>query len=311
MITITVMRSTFGRSALFGAATAAATLGLAGCAGAAPGAPGVVHVVAAENFWGNITSQIGGHDVEVTSLITNPNADPHLFETDAADAATLAEAKVVIENGAGYDTWMSSLLGADGGSARVVNAADVLHITGSDPNPHLWYDIPRVPTVAAAIAAALEKAAPQDAATFKANLAAFDASLAPLTATLATIKTHFHNVPVAYTERVPGYALALADLHVVTPPGFARAVEDGTDPSPADTLAMQRLLDDHDINVLLYNVQTVTPVTTQIRALAKKNHVAIVGVSETMPTSDRTYQQWQLSQLTAVFDALQRARTKT
>ena len=155
MITITVMRSTFGRSALFGAATAAATLGLAGCAGAAPGAPGVVHVVAAENFWGNITSQIGGHDVEVTSLITNPNADPHLFETDAADAATLAEAKVVIENGAGYDTWMSSLLGADGGSARVVNAADVLHITGSDPNPHLWYDIPRVPTVAAAIAAAL------------------------------------------------------------------------------------------------------------------------------------------------------------
>ena len=308
MITITVMRSTFGRSALFGAATAAATLGLAGCAGDAPGAPGVVHVVAAENFWGNITSQIGGHDVEVTSLITNPNADPHLFETDAADAATLAEAKVVIENGAGYDTWMSSLLGADGGSARVVNAADVLHITGSDPNPHLWYDIPRVPTVAAAIAAALEKAAPQDAATFKANLAAFDASLAPLTATLATIKTHFHNVPVAYTERVPGYALALADLHVVTPPGFARAVEDGTDPSPADTLAMQRLLDDHDINVLLYNVQTVTPVTTQIRSLARQHHIPVVGVSETMPADVATYQQWQQSQLNALLHALTSSR---
>ena len=308
MITITVMRSTFGRSALFGAATAAATLGLAGCAGAAPGAPGVVHVVAAENFWGNITSQIGGHDVEVTSLITNPNADPHLFETDAADAATLAEAKVVIENGAGYDTWMSSLLGADGGSARVVNAADVLHITGSDPNPHLWYDIPRVPTVAAAIAAALEKAAPQDAATFKANLAAFDASLAPLTATLATIKTHFHNVPVAYTERVPGYALSLADLHVVTPPGFARAVEDGTDPSPADTLAMQRLLDDHDINVLLYNVQTVTPVTTQIRSLARQHHIPVVGVSETMPADVATYQQWQQSQLNALLHALTSSR---
>ena len=308
MITITVMRSTFGRSALFGAATAAATLGLAGCAGAAPGAPGVVHVVAAENFWGNITSQIGGHDVEVTSLITNPNADPHLFETDAADAATLAEAKVVIENGAGYDTWMSSLLGADGGSARVVNAADVLHITGSDPNPHLWYDIPRVPTVAAAIAAALEKAAPQDAATFKANLAAFDASLAPLTATLATIKTHFHNVPVAYTERVPGYALTLADLHVVTPTGFARAVEDGTDPSPADTLAMQRLLDDHDINVLLYNVQTVTPVTTQIRSLARQHHIPVVGVSETMPADVATYQQWQQSQLNALLHALTSSR---
>ena len=191
-----------------------------------------MRVVAAENFWGNITSQLGGHDVTVTSLITNPNADPHLFETDAADAATLAAAQVVIENGAGYDTWMSSLLGADGGSPHVVNAATVLHVTGSDPNPHLWYDIPRVPTVAAAIAAALEKAAPQDAATFKSNLATFDASLAPLLATLATIKAHFHNVPVAYTERVPGYALAAAGLDVKTPTGFARAIEDGVDPEP-------------------------------------------------------------------------------
>jgi zinc/manganese transport system substrate-binding protein len=308
MITVTVMRSNVVRPVLVGAAVTAATLGLAACAGAAPRAPGVVHVVAAENFWGNITSQLGGRDVQVTSLITNPNADPHLFETDAVDAATLAEAKVVIENGAGYDTWMSSLLGADGGSPRVVNAATVLHITGSDPNPHLWYDIPRVPTVAAAIAVALEKAAPQDTATFKANLATFDASLAPLNATLATIKAHFHNVPVAYTERVPGYALAVADLDVVTPPGFARAVEDGTDPGPADTLAMQRLLDDHDINVLLYNVQTVTPVTTQIRSLARQHHIPVVGVSETMPAGVATYQQWQQSQLTALLHALESSR---
>jgi zinc/manganese transport system substrate-binding protein len=244
----------------------------------------------------------------VTSLISNPNADPHLFETDAADAATLAEAKVVIENGAGYDTWMSSLLSADGGNPSVVNAASVLHITGSDPNPHLWYDIPRVPTVAAAIATALEKAAPKDSATFKANLATFDASLAPLDATLATLKAHFHNVPVAYTERVPGYALQVADLTVATPPGFARAVEDGTDPSPADTLAMQRLLDDHDINVLLYNVQTVTPVTTQIRSSARQHHIPVVGVSETMPAGVATYQQWQQSQLTALLHALESSR---
>jgi zinc/manganese transport system substrate-binding protein len=169
MITVTVMR--FNRVAvpLAAATMTLATLGLAGCAGASTSTSDVVHVVAAENFWGNITSQIGGRDVSVTSLITNPNADPHLFETDAADAATLAQAQVVIENGAGYDTWMGSLLGADGGSPRIVNAATVLHITGSDPNPHLWYDIPRVPTVAAAIAGALEKAAPGDAAPIKSN----------------------------------------------------------------------------------------------------------------------------------------------
>jgi zinc/manganese transport system substrate-binding protein len=314
MITVTVVRLNPLRLALGGAAVTAATLGLldslfAGAgAGTAGTTPGVVHVVAAENFWGNVTSQLGGRDVDVTSLITNPNADPHLFETDAADAATLAQAQVVIENGAGYDTWMSSLLGADSGHPRLVNAATVLHISGSDPNPHLWYDIPRVPTVAAAITAALVKAAPQDAPTFRANLAAFDRSLSPLDATLATIKTHFHDVPVAYTERVPGYALAVAHLDVKTPPGFARSIEDGVDPGPADTLAMQRLLDDHDVNVLLYNVQTVTPVTAQMRALARHHGIPVVGVSETMPAGGADYQQWQQFQLTKLLHALESSR---
>jgi zinc/manganese transport system substrate-binding protein len=296
------------RPVLAGATLAIATLGLAGRAGASTGARGVVQVVAAENFWGNITSQLGGRDVKVTSLITNPNADPHLFETNAADAATLAQAQVVIENGAGYDDWMSALLGADSGHPHIVTAATVLHITGSDPNPHLWYDIPRVPKVAAAIAGALEKAAPDDAATFKANLAAFDKSLAPLDATLATMRAHFHNAPVAYTERVPGYALAAAGLDAQTPPGFARAIEDGTDPGPADSLAMQKLIDDRDINVLLYNVQTVTPVTAQVRALALRHDIPVVGVSETMPAGAASYQQWQQSQLTKLLHALQSSR---
>ena len=276
-------------------------------AAAAQGSP--VPVVAAENFWGNITSQIGGHDVAVTSLITNPNADPHLFETDAHDAALLAEARVVIENGAGYDTWMGSLLSADGGQPQIVNAASVLHVGGSDPNPHLWYDIPRVPMVAAAIASALTKAAPQDASTFRRNLATFDLSLKPLDATLATIKKDFHNVSVAYTERVPGYLLADADLDVKTPPGFARSIEDGTDPGAADTVAMRELLTNHDINVLLYNVQTVTPVTTQIRALAKAHDIPVVGVSETLPANEATYQQWQESQMTNLLHALQESRS--
>jgi zinc/manganese transport system substrate-binding protein len=297
---------------LLGAATVAgASFGVG--LNAQPASPAtsshVVYVVAAENFWGNITSQLGGHDVSVTSLITNPNADPHLFETDAADAAKLAQARVVIENGAGYDGWMSSLLGADSGDATVVNAANVLHITGSDPNPHLWYDIPKVPRVAAAISAALTKADPGGSALFRRNLTRFDASLAPLTGALATIRSQFAGAPVAYTERVPGYALAVAHLSVKTPPGFARAIEDGVDPGPADTLGMQRLFTQHRVDVLLYNVQTVSPVTTQIRALAQKNGIAVVGVSETLPASARTYQQWQLSQLTALLHALRAAKS--
>jgi zinc/manganese transport system substrate-binding protein len=267
-----------------------------------------VQVVAAENFWGNIAAQIGGSHVSVTSLITDPNADPHLFQTNALDAAKLAGAQVVIENGAGYDGWMGSLLGADGGHPRIVTAASALHVTGSNPNPHLWYDIPRVPAVASAITSAFVKADPNDAAMFRSNLATFDASLVPLKNTIASIKKQFAHAPVAYTERVPGYLLGDAGLHVVTPPGFAQAVEDGTDPSAADTVAMQKLLTHHDIDVLLYNVQTVTSVTTQIRTLAQRNHIPIVGVSETLPANAATYQQWQAAQLNALHSGLLASR---
>ena len=214
--------------------------GLGPRADASAATAAVVHVVAAENFWGNITSQLGGHDVQVTSLITNPNADPHLFETSAADAATLAQAQGRHRERGRLRHLDESLLSADNGHPRIVVAASVLHVTGSDPNPHLWYDIPRVPTVAAAITAALG----QGGAAGRVDLpgqprAASTHPSSPSMPRLATIKKSFHNVPVAYTERVPGYALAVADLDVKTPPGFARSIEDGVDPGPTDTLAMR------------------------------------------------------------------------
>jgi zinc/manganese transport system substrate-binding protein len=273
----------------------------------AAGARGTpVQVVAAENFWGNIAAQIGGHNVDVTSLITSPNADPHLFETDARDAAVLAQAQVVIENGAGYDGWMGSLLAAGGSNPRQVNAASVLHVSGSDPNPHLWYDLPRIPAVAAAIAHELTDVAPRYARTFATNLARFDSSLQPLDATLAAIKQRYHNDAVAYTERVPGYLLAAAGLAVRTPPGFARAIEDGTDPGAADTVAMRRLLATRAIRVLLYNVQTVTSITSQMRVLARQQGIPVVGVSETMPATAVTFQRWQGMQLSDLLHALQK-----
>jgi zinc/manganese transport system substrate-binding protein len=285
-----------------GLATAPLTLPAAQ-AGAAR--PAVVDVVAAENFWGNIASQLGGSHVTVTSLITSPNADPHLFESNATDAAAVASARVVIENGVSYDRFMSSLLAADGTNPTIVNAASVLHVTGSDPNPHLWYDIVKVPRVAAAIDAALIHAAPTYASDFRSNLRRFDASLNSITTELSNIRHTFKGAPVAYTERVPGYLLADAGLSVKTPVGFATAIEQGTDPGLADTLAMQRLITGHRIRVLLYNVQTVTPVTTQIRQLAQQNHIPIVGVSETMPPG-LTFQKWQGSQVHALFEALTR-----
>ena len=302
----------------------AGALGLAcaGLAGASPvggvfadasmaPAATVVHVVAAENFWGNIAGQLGGSDVRVTSLITNPNSDPHLFETSAADAATLAQAQVVVENGAGYDTWMQNLLSADAGHPGIVVAASVLHVGGSDPNPHLWYDIPRGRPPWPPPSPPHAKAAPQDAPAFRANLARFDASLLP-------VEVHAGHDQAAVPQRVGRLHRACAGLrgrHWPTSmsrprPASAWSIEEGSDPGPADTLAMQQLITRHDINVLLYNVQTVTPVTTQIRACSPCSTPSPWwACSETMPAGVATYQQWQQSQLTHLLHALQSSRS--
>ncbi len=284
----------------------AAGLAVGGCVSSqAPATPGVVNVVAGENFWGNIVAQIGGRHVRVTSILSNPATDPHLYESDVANAIAVAEAGLVIENGAGYDTFLSQLLGATTHSGRVViSVQHVLGAAGPDVNPHFWYDIPRVPRVAAAFEAALARLEPRDAALFAANLAAFDRSLGPVQAVLRTIRRRYPGAPVAYTERVPGYLLQAAGLRVLTPPGFAASIEDGNEPAPGDTLAMDLLLTGRKVRVLLYNAQVISPVTEQVRALARKSGVPVVPVTETMPPSFRTYQAWQLAQARALLRAL-------
>ena len=286
--------------------TAAALTGCGGASAQPPAIPGVVRVVAGENFWGNIAAQIGGRHVRVTSLLTSPAADPHLYESDVEDAVAVAEAGLVIENGAGYDEFLTQLLGATRHQGRVViSAQNILGATGPDVNPHFWYDIRRVPEVAGAIEAALARLEPGDAGAFAADLAAFDASLRPLRAVIARIRQRYPGAPVAYTERVPGYLLAAAGLRVLTPPGFAAAIEDGTDPSPRETVVMDGLFTGHKVKVLLYNAQVVSPVTQQLRSLAIAARVPVVGVTETMPPAARDYQAWQLSQAQAILLALE------
>jgi len=284
----------------------AAAAVLAGCGTPqAPVTPGVVKVVAGENFWGNIAAQIGGPHVQVTSILSSPAADPHLYESDVASALAVAQARLVIANGAGYDDFMSQLLRATVNAGRVaLSVQAVLGAYGPDVNPHFWYDIPRVQQVAAAIEAALARLDPTDATVFAGNLAAFDASLRPVEAVIASIRRRYPGAPVAYTERVPGYLLQAAGLTVVTPPGFAAAIENGNDPSPGDTAQMFQLITERKAKVLLYNAQATSPVTQQVRALARQSGIPVVPVTETMPPSFGSYQAWQLAQATALLDAL-------
>lgn len=262
-------------------------------------------VVAGENPWGDIASQIGGNKAHVVSILSNPNVDPHLYESDAKDAADIASAKVVIKNGVGYDDFVDKLVAGSGRSSQtsIVDAQTILGATGSDVNPHLWYEINDVPTMASAIEQAMAKADPKDQTVFSDNLNKFDSALMPINSVLSDIKSKYGGKPVAYTERVAGYLLSEAGLDNVTPTGFAQSIEDGTEPGPGDTASMENLITGHKIKVLLYNTQTVSSVTDHIKSLAKSNNIPVVGVSETKPVGS-SYQNWMLTQAKAIQHAL-------
>lgn len=265
----------------------------------------VVKVVAAENFWGNIAGQIGGDRASVTSIISDPTADPHQYESDARNAASVADARIVIENGVGYDDFVAKLLSGTSNKHRVVLSAEqILGATAADANPHLWYDVPRVPEVASAIARALTSADPADAATFAANLKTFTDSLAPIEQLIARIRREYPHAAVGYTERVPGYLVAAAGLTVATPSGFAQAIEDGNEPSAGDTQSMNDLVTKHRIRALLYNAQATSVVTEHMQDLARRAGIPVVPVTETMPKNEPTYQAWQQHQLEALLTAL-------
>jgi zinc/manganese transport system substrate-binding protein len=285
------------------------TGGVSGCGAGSPTAAGATSrlpVVAAENFYGDLVSQVGGAHVAVSSILSNPDADPHLFQPGTRTGLAVASARVVVANGAGYDGWIAKLLAAAPSSTRqLVDVAAVLRVSGPDANPHLWYDPPALPRVVTAIGAALAQADPPHAGDYRAGVRRTIARLQPLLDAVRRLKARFAGAPVAYTERVPGLLLAAAGLRVLTPASFARAVEDGTDPSPADVATMQHLLTARAVKVLLYNQQATSPLTARLRQTASASGIAVVPVTETEP-GHTTFAAWQLAQVRALAAALAR-----
>lgn len=266
---------------------------------------GGLKVVAAENFWGNIAIQVGGSHVHVTSIITDPTADPHLYESSAADASAVASADIIVMNGLGYDDFMTKLLGTHKSTQKVIVASQVYGITDTTANPHLWYDIPGISRIANVFADSFMDKDPEHAADYQHNLLEFNTSLQPLLRTINQIKQKYQNVPVAYTEPVSGYLLSDAGLDIKTPPGFAKSIEDGNDPNPVDTYTMDKLIIDKQVKVLLYNSQATSPVVDHIKSLAQQSGISIIGNSETLPANQPTYQSWQQNQLDELLKALE------
>lgn len=276
---------------------------LVGCGGGKTAGSGLA-VVAAENVYGDIAQQIGGVHVHVTSILSDPNADPHLFGPSSSNGLAVATARVVIQNGLGYDAFMTKLENAAPNAKRsVLTIADVLGVHGRDANPHLWYDVPALGRIAGAIANALEQADPAHGNAYRAGLAHFDASLEPLRREVAHIRSLFGGSSVAYTEPVPGYLIDAAGLKNLSPTSFTRAIEEGTEPPPEAVAAMNALMTARSVKVLLYNSQAVSPITSRVRTEAAHAHIPVVGVTETLPPH-HSFQQWQLAQARQLAAAL-------
>jgi zinc/manganese transport system substrate-binding protein len=274
------------------------------------GAPasGVLQVVAAENFWGSLVLQIGGTHVHVLSVVSDPNADPHEYESNTTDARAVATANYVIENGAGYDSWMDKLLSAgatngSGSNRAVLNVATLLGKQEGD-NPHFWYDPDYVNEVAAQMEQDLAALDPANAADYEANYKTLQASLAEYQGRIATIKQQFAGTKVAATEDIFAYLASAAGLDLISPPAFIQAVAEGNDPPAPSIVEFENQLKTENIQVLVYNQQTVTPLTESIKKLAADQGIPVIGVTETIQPPDASFADWMNAQLIELQNAL-------
>jgi zinc/manganese transport system substrate-binding protein len=283
------------------AAAAALVLVLTGCSAQSATAAGKIIAVGAENQYTSVIAQVGGRYVDASSVMSNPNTDPHTFEASAAVASTISKASLVVQNGLGYDSFMAKIESASPSSARtVITAQTVLGLPDSTRNPHLWYSPKTMPAVAKRIAAALTKIAPSHRAYFAANLTKFDASLIKWTDAIAAFKSAHPSTSVATTEPVADYLLEAAGTRNRTPWALQAAIMNDTDPAPQDVAIQDSLFTKGRVKVFLYNQQVTDSITTAYLKLAKANHVPVVGVYETMPTDGFTYQTWMEAELAAL-----------
>lgn len=268
----------------------------------APASAQSLNIVAAENFYGDVARQIAGPDAYVSSILSNPDDDPHMFEASPSVARALARADIVIANGADYDPWIGKLLAAGKAPHRVVIEAAALVHRQSGDNPHLWYDPPTLPAVAKAVADALSAADPARTAVYASRLQAFEASLQPVAAKAAALKARFAGTPVTATEPVFGYMAAALGLDMRNE-RFQLAVMNDTEPSASDVAAFERDLREHKVKLFFYNSQATGESAKRLLGIAQKARIPIVGVTETEPAGT-TVQSWMLGTLDAVGQAL-------
>ena len=271
------------------------TLSLFLSAFAVTGASAATRIVAAENFYGDLAAQIGGTHVQVTSILSNPDDDPHLFEASPSTAEALANAQIVIYNGVDYDPWMEKLLSASKKQAAMkIVAADLVGAKSGD-NPHLWYEPKTLPAVANALEADLETIDPANKADYQKNLATFETSFTKAIADIAKIKSKHAGLVVTATEPVFGYMASALGFKMLNNE-FQIAMMNNAEPSPSQVIAFEKSLSDGQAKILFYNSQVTDKTTARLLNIAKEHKVIVVGVTETEPKG-KMIQTWFGDQL--------------
>jgi zinc/manganese transport system substrate-binding protein len=272
--------------------------------------PGVINAIGAENEYANVLAQIGGVYVHVSSILNNPNTDPHTFEASPSVAEEVSAAQLIVQNGVGYDDFMDSIeSGSPNSSRKVIVVQHLLQLPDSTPNPHLWYAPTTMPKVAQAISDDLSALEPAHAAYFQAKLQTFNASLTPWLNAIAAFKANYPDTPVATTEPVADYMLEAAGANNLTPWALQAAIMNDTDPAPQDVAIQDALFTGGKVKVFLYNQQVTDSIIATYLKLASENHVPVVGVYETMPTDGYTYQTWMEAELSALESAVATGRS--
>ncbi|HEX2903253.1 MAG TPA: zinc ABC transporter substrate-binding protein [Jatrophihabitans sp.] len=286
------------------------TAALASCATTAPvrgggTGSGTVVAVASINVWGSILAQLGGDRVHSIAIISNPNTDPHDYEPTPADARLIASAKLFVENGVGYDSWAAKAVKANPVAGRQV--LDVGQLTGTPAggNPHRWYSPTDVDTVADAITAALQRVDPADSGYFAERRKGFDSGpLGRYHQLISQLRARYAGTPVGASESIFAPLAAALGLDLITPPSFLKAVSEGTDPSAADKATIDNQVAGRQLKVYVYNSQNSTPdVSAQVTA-ARRAGIPVCAVTETLTPAGASFQDWQVSQLSALQSAL-------
>jgi zinc/manganese transport system substrate-binding protein len=272
---------------------------------------GTVNVVAAENFWGSIATQLAGSHANVRSIITNPQTDPHAYEPTASDARAIARANFVIENGAGYDPWAQKLIDANPSSSRAVVDVGKLNGVAEGGNPHMWYSPTFVRKVIDAVAAQLQKLDSADSTYFATQHDTYvSTDLKQYDDLRAEIKQNYSGTPVGATESIFAYLATDLGLNLISPRGFLKAISEGTDPTAADKATMDDQITNKQIKVLVFNSQNSTPDVQALVGKARAKGIPVTSVTETLDPATLTFQAWQSKQLQALNDALAGAKYK-